>query len=394
MRSIAFVVPELLPVPPVQGGAVEHWVDEVARRMVAPGRTLAMVSRPAGTAGDAGIDYRAIPWTRSERWFQRLKDKVSWRNPLRYVAKLQNVWSYGRRAAQAVRESDLVYLHNEPNILLFLRKRAQQRIVLHMHNDHLSGRLFRPLYRRLLRKADRVIFISDHVRQQALRHFPEHAARFCVMHNATDPQLFRPYDEARAQLPLLVWQPDLRYLLYVGRLVPDKGVHVLIAAFALIRQRRPDVRLIVAGSSFFGGAARTPYERELEALAAPLSEAMVFTGYLPHGQLKYLYAAADVVAFPSVWQEPFGLVMLEAMASGTSLVASRVGGIPEVVSDGVDGVLVPPGDAAALADAVCALLADAHAKTAMEQKGREKIVQAYTWDRLVGQIASEFEAMP
>lgn len=387
MTSIAIVVAELLPVPPVQGGAVEHWVDEASARMGGPGRELTIVSRPAGQPGRPGIRYLGIPWTPLERYAQRLKEGASRRNPLRYLAKIQNVFSYGRRVARAVADHDLVYLHNEPNILLFLRRRPGQKIVLHMHNDHLSMRWFRPLYRRALARADLVLCVSDYIRREAIRHFPEHAARFRVLFNATDPDKFRPDADARARLDGIVgFDPRLCYLLYVGRLTPVKGVHVLIAAFRRLRAAHPELRLIVTGSSFFGGAAKTGYERELEALAGPVGDAIVFTGYLPHDQLRHLYAAADMVVMPSVWQEPQGLVALEAMASGAFVIGTAVGGIPEVVEHQVNGVLVPPDDVAALAAAIAAALAAPEQRARMAAAARATIVQGYSWERLANEL--------
>ena len=385
MKSIAIVVPELLPVPPVQGGAVEHWVDEASHRLVTPGRRLAVVSRPAGVPSREGIEYIGIPWTPLEKFFHRIKERVTWKNPLRYLAKIQNVYSYGRRVAQAVKAFDVIYLHNEPNILLFLQQRSGQKIVLHMHNDHLTMRLFRPFYRRALAKADRVICVSDYIRRQAVAVFPEYADRFCVVFNATDPDVFKPYgDEAVRQLEGVVsFEAGKKYLLYVGRLTPVKGVHVLIEAFREIHRQMPDVRLIITGSSFFGGAAKTAYEQSLVKLAEPVNDAIVFTGYLPHEKLKYLYSRVDMIVLPSVWQDPCPLVVLEAMASGTCLVSSAVGGVPEVVKSEINGVLVEAGKVDSLVQGVCKALSNEQAMTHMAFAAREKVIAGYSWKRLV-----------
>lgn len=394
-RSIAVVVPELLPVPAVKGGAVEHWVEEVCGRMRKPGRRLAVVSRPAGVPGAEGIEYIGIPWTSTESRFHRMKENVTWRNPLRYVAKIQNVAAYATRVARAVRDFDLVYIHNEPNILLFIDKRPGQMIVLHMHNDHLSTRMFRPFYRRALAKADRVICVSDYIRRCAVASFPEYAEKFGVIINSTDVGIFRPYaaEAFEALSGVVTFDPTCQYLLYVGRLAEVKGVHVLIKAFQNIHARMPNTRLIITGSSFFGGAAKTDYEQKLVNLAESVSRAIVFTGFLPHDKLRYLYSAVDVVCLPSVWQDPCPLVVFESLSSGSCLVASRVGGIPEVVANGEDGILVEPDDPVALADAVCDVLVNTEKKSEMERRGREKMVRAYTWERLVGEIESEFEAL-
>ena len=322
MNSIVIVVPELLPVPPVQGGAVEHWVDEASWRLATFDHRLSIVSRPAGVSGREGIEYIGIPWTPMEKFFNRIKDRVTWKNPLRYLAKIQNVYSYGRRVANAVRNIDVVYLHNEPNILLFLHKQPSQKIVLHMHNDHLTMRLFRPFYRRALAKVDRVICVSDYIRRQAVVFFPEYADRFCVVFNATDPDVFKPYgDEAVQQLEGVVpVEAGKKYLLYVGRLTPVKGVHVLIEAFREIHRKMPNVHLIITGSSFFGGAAKTSYEQQLVELAEPVNDAIIFTGYLPHEKLKYLYSMVDMIVLPSIWQDPCPLVVLESI--GRAVAAS------------------------------------------------------------------------
>ncbi len=393
--SLVIVVPELLPVPPVQGGAVEHWVDEASRRMVASGRRLAIVSRPAGVVVGSEVEYIGIPWTKIERFFNRIKERVTWKNPLRYLAKIQNVYSYGQRVAKVVRDFDVVYLHNEPNILLFLSKRPGQKIVLHMHNDHLSMRLFRPFYRRALAKVDRVICVSDYIRRQAVSYFPEYADKFCVVFNATDPDVFKPYgEEAVRQLEGVVnIEQGKQYLLYVGRLTPVKGVHVLIEAFSEIHRRMPDVRLIITGSSFFGGAAKTAYEQQLVNLAQPVNHAIIFTGYLPHEKLKYLYSIVDMIVLPSVWQDPCPLVVLEAMASGTCLVSSAVGGVPEVMLNGQTGVLVESDNVEILAEAICNTLGDAESIDEMEINAREKIIRGYTWSRLVGELDNLFGSL-
>jgi spore coat protein SA len=249
-------------------------------------------------------------------------------------------------------------------------------------------RLFRPFYRRALAKADQVICVSDYIRRCAVSCFPEHSAKFSVVINATDPQVFRPYgaEAVDALAGLVALDPVCRYLLFVGRLTEIKGVHVLIEAFQKIHEMFPETRLIITGSSFFGGAATTVYEQSLRELAAPVADAIVFTGFLPHDKLRYLYSAVDIVCLPSVWQDPCPLVVFEAMSAGSCLVASRVGGIPEIVEHGVDAVLVEPDDATGLATAVCWVLADPGHKAEMEKRAREKMLESYTWARLVREV--------
>lgn len=378
----------MLPVPPVKGGAVEHWVHEVSQRLNQAQFDITIVSRPAEVSGVASINYLGITWTKTEQFFYKIKEKVTWRNPLRYVAKIQNVFSYARRMAKAVSDFDVVVVHNEPNFLFFMQKNSQQTLILHMHNAHLGIALFRPFYRQALKKVDKVICVSDYIRRHALQYFPEYTDKFTVVFNATDPEIFKPYGgEAVSQLRGLIdIQPDKTYLLYVGRLTEIKGVHVLIKAFITIHAQLPHTRLIIAGSSFFGGAAKTDYEQSLVELAKPVSHAIVFTGFMPHDKLRYVYSAADMVVLPSVWQDPCPLVVLEAMASGTCLLSTAVGGVPEIIKNGVNGLLVNENDAEKTAKVVVDILSNSLLKTQMEHTARQQILAGYTWERLTKQV--------
>lgn len=388
LTTIAIVVPEMLPVPPVKGGAVEHWVNEVTNRLNLEKFAITIISRPSGVTGNPKIHYVGIPWTQLEKASYWLKERVSWRNPLRYIAKLQNVLSYGLRVGKQVQSADILIVHNEPNLLLLMRKPKHQQWILHMHNDHLNHALFKWCYRRVLQKVDAVICVSAYIQQAAISTFPDYADKFNVLYNATDIETFRPYGElAEANVQALLNLPKATpFILYVGRLTQDKGVDVLIQAFDHVLQLHPQAKLVIAGSSFFDGAAKTTYQQSLQQLAAPIAEHIVFTGFIPHQQLKYLYAAAHAVVLPSVWQDPCPLVVLESMASGTCIVASKVGGVPEVVEHGVTGVLVNPKQADELAVAIIDVLQHPHKAQRMANAARQKVESGYAWEHLVNQL--------
>ena len=216
-----------------------------------------------------------------------------------------------------------------------------------------------------------------------------------MIFNATDPEVFKPYGEvAVRQLKTIIQiEPGKKYLLYVGRLTPIKGVHVLIKAFHEIHRLMPDVRLIITGSSFFGGAAKTAYEKELVILATSVRDAIVFTGYLPHEKLKFLYSAVDIIVLPSVWQDPCPLVVLEAMSSGTCLVSSAVGGIPEILENGNNGVLVEPGNVKTLACTTVDILNMPEIMCRIGSAARSKIIAGYTWSRLVDELEVMFASL-
>jgi spore coat protein SA len=387
------ILPELLPVPPVQGGAVEHWVDEIVRRYPSDDVEITIFSRPAGVAGQPGVRYIGVPWTATETRAKALRDWLGSRHPLSPLLKIQNVWSYGRRVVTQLAGYDIVCIQNEPNLLAMLRRRPGQRVVLHMHNDHLIARAFRPLYARALGKADRVVCVSNYICRRAAAAFPQHEDRFGVVVNGTDPDTFRPrgLGEADAPTALLNRLSGKRVIFYAGRLVEQKGVHVLIAAFSRVAADDPAVTLVIAGSSFFAGATMTDYQRGLAASAGAIGDRIVFTGFVPHSTLKHLYARADVVTLPSIWDEPSGLTVLEGMASGAAVVTTKVGGIPELVVDGETAVTVPPDDAGALASAIATLLSDPERRRTMGRAARTAVIDRFNWDRVARDYASEIE---
>lgn len=390
-KSLVIVVPELLPVPPVKGGAVEHWVHEACKRLDKAKFEISIVSRPSNAKGLSDVNYLAIPWTFTENFFYKLKERLNWRNPLRYVAKIQNVASYGLRMAKLVNHFDLIVIHNEPNLLMFLKKKPNQKVILHMHNAHLSISIFRPFYRYALAKVDQVICVSDYIRRNAVQSFPQYADKFVVVFNATDPEVFKPYgqDAFQALKDIIAFEDNKSYLLYVGRLTEIKGVHILIEAFKKVNKRLPNTKLIIAGSSFFEGAAKTLYEQSLVELAKPVSNHIIFTGFIPHERLKYLYSATDIVVLPSIWQDPCPLVVLEAMASNSCLVSSNVGGVPEIVENGLNGMLVEAENVDALTEVICDLLSKPEKLAAISFEARTKIVSGYSWERLSREIEEQ-----
>jgi glycosyltransferase involved in cell wall biosynthesis len=168
-------------------------------------------------------------------------------------------------------------------------------------------------------------------------------------------------------------------LLYVGRVERSsrwKGIHVLLAALGQVAKTLPEVVLDVVGT---GDAVP-----EMRAIAAELGvgDRVRWHGALPHRAVVPFYQQAGVLALPSLTNaESFGMVLIEAMATGCPVVGSDVGGIPFVIRDGVDGLLVPPGDAAALAHACLTILQDGRLASRMSEAGRAAAEERWTWSR-------------
>lgn len=134
----------------------------------------------------------------------------------------------------------------------------------------------------------------------------------------------------------------------------------------------PGTRLVLAGRGSLCDGLRK------KASALGLGESVVFSGYMEEDELKEAYGVCDLFVLPST-VEPFGIVVAEAMASGKPVVCTNSGGVREVVADGVNGFLVPPGDSGALADRLCALLSDKSARDRMGRMGRRIAETKFDW---------------
>ena len=243
--------------------------------------------------------------------------------------------------------------------------------------------------------ADAVVAVSAGMRDDVLAVYPDlDPARVHVIHNGVDADAYRPVaapDVVRA----LGVDPDRPYALFVGRITRQKGLMHLLAA----AEELPDD----AGLVLCAGAADTPAERQqvadaVAALQARRPGVVWIEAMLPREQLVPLIGGATVFVCPSVY-EPLGIVNLEAAACGTAVVASAVGGIPEVVDDGRTGLLVPydPDDPrafeAGLAAGMVELLADPARAAAMGASGRERVLTEFGWPAVAQQTVGLYSTV-
>ncbi|MEV6808057.1 glycogen synthase [Streptomyces sp. NPDC017248] len=243
--------------------------------------------------------------------------------------------------------------------------------------------------RTAIEAADAVIAVSGAMRADILACYPAlDPDRVHVVHNGIDTGLYRP-DHGTDALTRHGIDPDRPYVLFVGRITRQKGVPQLLRA---VRDIDPGAQVVLCA-----GAPDTPeIEREFEELFEELRRARAGVFWiprmLPRPEVIQLLTHAAVFVCPSVY-EPLGIVNLEAMACGTPVVASRVGGIPEVVADGRTGLLVDVDDGfeAGLARALDTVLGDPDAARRMGEAGRARAVGEFGWDAVARRTAGLYE---
>ncbi|MFE0511461.1 glycogen synthase [Streptomyces sp. NPDC058964] len=243
--------------------------------------------------------------------------------------------------------------------------------------------------RTAIEAADGVIAVSGAMREDILGCYPAlDPAKVHVVHNGIDTTLYRP-DHRTDVLARAGLDPDRPYVLFVGRITRQKGVPHLLRA---VRDIDPAAQVVLCA-----GAPDTPeIDREFRELFQELSRVREGVRWipqmLPRADVIQLLTHASVFVCPSVY-EPLGIVNLEAMACGTAVVASRVGGIPEVVEDGVTGLLVAVDEdfEAGLARALDSVLGDPGTARRMGEAGRERAVGEFGWDAVARRTVLLYE---
>ena len=232
----------------------------------------------------------------------------------------------------------------------------------------------RPALRWTLRNAGALTAITEDCRQHALRAGAP-AEHIRLVFNGTDLRRFSPSDNGNGADPRF----GSHMIFACRQLFPRKGIRFLLEAAAELKPQFPDIQVVLAGDGF---------ERpELARLAQELGigDAVTFLGWVPNTDLPPYYRAAAVSVIPSL-EEGFGIPAAEAMGCETAVVASDAGGLPEVVENGVTGLVVPRGDSKALAQAIGSLLSDPERRRQMGQAGRERALRLFDWDRSAEQF--------
>lgn len=271
---------------------------------------------------------------------------------------------------------------------LWLRRRFGLPYVVYAHGNEIldaaQSAWKRP--KESLRQASRVLAVSRYT-ATLVEKLGVATERITILHPGCDVQAFRPR-EPRSDLCERLLGAVRRgpVILSVGNLVERKGQDMVIRALPRLRARVSDLQYLIVGDG--------PYRGELERLATEVGvrEHVKFAGRVPNDELPDIYAMCDVFALPSRERldscdvEGFGIVFLEANASGKPVVAGRSGGIGDAVVDGTTGLLVEPSDPDDIADAIHTLLANPELATRIAEQGRERVVREFGWEAVGGRL--------
>jgi phosphatidylinositol alpha-mannosyltransferase len=275
---------------------------------------------------------------------------------------------------------DIVHVHEPlmPAVPWWTVRLARAPIVgtFHVHREHghTLYRFARPALAPLMRKISARIAVSDAARRTVAQYFP---GDYTVIPNGIEPARFQEPRPRPARLPA-----NGRVVLAVGRLEPRKGVDVLVDAMSRLQHRVADATLVIVGDG--------PDRASLERLASRSETRVTFCRDVDDDELPAFYQAADVVCAPARGGESFGIVLLEALASGTPVVASRIDGYAAVAGGSPSVRLFEPGNARELSDQLAALL-DRSEDRVVLQREAIRLASEYDWSVQARRIVDAYE---
>jgi glycosyltransferase involved in cell wall biosynthesis len=383
-------------------------IYEIARRL-AKDHTVTGYLRRKGNQ-DAIEAKDGVTWCRVpvivDRALNSLKvfDKLGLR-PASRPYRLSPLYyaNYARRVARDIRarSCEIVHIHGITNFVPVIRRyNPNARVVLHVH-DHSLADFDHAILEARLADTALILGCSDHISNGIRQRFPPFAERCHTLYNGVDER-FLEFRSRPAQS---------QALLFVGRVSPEKGVHVLLEAFQRVASRYPqaDMRIVgpldCAPKQFVDPFDRDPlilplkpfysnaqsYADQLYSVASTLGARVKFEGVVANADITSQYAQAGIFVFPFVWHEPFGIPIIEAMASGLPVIATKGGAASEIVVHGETGLLVERGDVSALSMAIGTLLDDPQLRLRMGNAGRDRAARLFTWDRVVSLLTRLYE---
>lgn len=366
---------------PVLGGVTEH-VWHVGKELERRGHQVTVIT--------GSVPHRLMPGgskQADDRGLRVLRHGMQ----MPFMSNGANVyitfgWKLGRILQRIERQEkfDVVHVMSplDPGLPLTASKAMRTPKVGTYHtarqpNGSFSDRvpnIFRPVFLDAIKKVQQHIAVSLAAEEFVHRYFSE--VNITIIPNGVDTELFTP-----PQLD----EDDIFTILFVGRMDPRKGAKYLFAALPFIEAAIKNFRIVVVGTGWM--------QKYYDAyIPLSLRHRVTFTGYVSSEELPKYYQQADVYCSPATGNESFGIVLLEAMACGRPVVASDIEGYRSVVTDTVDGLLVPPKNPEALAQAIILLANNPTQRKNMGQAGRKK-AEKYSWKNVVDQLEPIYQEL-
>lgn len=336
MKKIAIITSGLLPLPAVKDGAIEMLLeytldfnelnhqfdfvvysidDELARK-----RSIKYEN----------TKYKYISINKYKNYIYTFLLKIlrrfGYRDPNFQYFFIKKVYKDLKKSSY-----DYVIIESENHFANYLIDKINTPIILYLHNDKLNFKTYKG--NKIIEKVFHVFVVSNYLKNQVLTLGNQYNSKISVIHNGINMEELKKIYVSKE------YEDTINYL-YVGRIEANKGVLELIKSFNNMKNR--NTKLFIVGGTFHSSAKKTKYLKKVLIEAQKRKSDIIFTGYVNHNELYKYHSICDVQVVPSIWEEPAGLVNIEAIAAGLKLIVSNVGGIAEYINS--ETILVEKND--------------------------------------------------
>jgi glycosyltransferase involved in cell wall biosynthesis len=388
---VAVITSGSLPVPPVLGGGIQTVVYDYA--LYNKLQNIVIVSALDGGLEPYELDDNGIGHIRIRNKSYDNID-IAWNGHF-----LFRYSRYIHKACTALKElqPDIVHIHNMPHFVPIVRQKLgpKVKIILTNHNTKIAEERFvlRQLGR-IMSSLDAVIYPSRRIAElDLLEKHPEYKSKVSIIYNGVDVRVYKKYPPADIDHVRKKYQITAKKtLLFVGRLVEEKGAHLLLAAFPEILKKEPDTAVVIVGSSFFGKGTLTPYVQKLRKLAEPVKDKVIFTGFIDAADLPVLYSMATLFVSPVIWDDPSPKTIYEAAACEVPILSAARGGIPEIVTHGNSAYLLSRHFTSdELSGTVIQLFSDEQLRSVLARNARQRVMDKFTCEKISEQWAGAYD---
>lgn len=371
--KIIFTVTPIFSIPPRGAAAVETWMYQVAQRTTIPNRIVCIKNEGYSDYTQVN-DNCSIHRIGFSRVYKRIFQKWTRLDPLPYSQRILNI-----AKDFPITDNSVIVVHNSMKLYRQIRERAPQtKIVLHMHNA------FEP---KGLNPHIKMIVPSQFLKNYYQAYLPD--ADIVIVDNGIDLDAYQSDCSSQLRSELNLSTRD-KVIFYAGRIVPDKGVLLLLKAFEKLVEEQSDLRLVVVGDHMeVSKSDKGAYQKEVRDVAARMQNKCLMLGSIPPEKMHLYYPLADLVVIPSQFKEPFCMVAIEAMGAGKPVLVSTRGGMVEFVKSEETGYhLREPMTVDSIAQDIKDVLAREDLHRTAEQ-GQNQIFERYSWSS----VTQSFEAV-
>ncbi|GER77358.1 glycosyltransferase [Enterococcus faecium] len=348
MEKVAIITSGYLPIPSVMGGGVEVLIDN----LIIQNESEKKVKFTIFSSHNSDAEKISSKYRYSEFFYLKTNQVVKGLDKFIYfimknIFKVNKPYSYRyifqrlkfiRSVSKILKKNnyDKIIIENNAVLLGVLKnknnyEKYKGKYYMHLHNEILND--FNNYS--ILKSVSKILCVSEYLSTITAAKFESLGKeKFEVVLNGIDLDRFR-YIDSTHKIDDLKKKFSIKnnefIFLYTGRIAEEKGILELLTAFSNIKNKNS--RLLIVGSSFFDTNVKSKFERRIEHIIDGMKDRIIFTGYIPNNDLYEIYNIADVSVLPSIWGEPAGLTMVESICSGTPVITTNAGGIPEYIDE-------------------------------------------------------------